>query len=49
MDIPEQSAEIAAKYTAAINAYNASASEENWKHLEEVYKEYKDFLDKNIS
>jgi hypothetical protein len=48
MDISEQSAEIVAKYTAAINAYNALASEENWKYVEEVYQEYKDFITRNI-
>lgn len=49
MDTAKLSAEIVAKYTAAINAYNEMPSEENWKDLEAVYEEYKDFIAKDIS
>ena len=40
-------AEIVAKYIAAMNAYDALGSDENYKHLEIVKKEYKDFLESN--
>jgi len=36
---------IVAKYIAAMNAYDTLASDENYKHLEEIKKEYKDFLE----
>ena len=39
--------EIVAKYIAAMNAYDALGSDENYKHLEKVKKEYKDFLASN--
>jgi diguanylate cyclase (GGDEF)-like protein/PAS domain S-box-containing protein len=38
---------IVAKYNVAIKAYNALCSDENYKYLDEVYKEYKDFLASN--
>jgi len=39
--------EIVAKYIAAMNAYDALGSDENYKHLEKVKKENKDFLSSN--
>lgn len=38
---------IVAKYIAAMNACETLGSEENFKYLEEVKKEYKDFLESN--
>ncbi len=40
---------IVTRYIDAMNAYDDLRSEGNYKILEEVKKEYKDFLDKNIS
>ncbi|MEY3883102.1 MAG: hypothetical protein RIS87_1604 [Pseudomonadota bacterium] len=38
---------VVAKYINAIVAYDALRSDENYKYLEEVKKEYKDFLESN--
>ena len=38
---------IVARYIAALNAYDTLGSDENYEHLEEVTKEYKDFLASN--
>ena len=38
---------IVAKYIAAMNAYDALCSDENYKYLDKVYKEYKNFLESN--
>ncbi|MEY3881861.1 MAG: hypothetical protein RIQ94_2657 [Pseudomonadota bacterium] len=38
---------IVAKYIAAMNAYDALCSDENYQYLDKVYKEYKEFLESN--
>jgi hypothetical protein len=38
---------IVAKYIAAMNAYDALCSDENYQYLDEAYKEYKDCLELN--
>lgn len=38
---------VVAKYINAMVAYDALRSDENYKYLEEVKKEYKDFLESN--
>ena len=38
---------VVAKYINAMAAYDALRTDENYKYLEEVKKEYKDFLESN--